>query len=111
MKVKVTRPCGNRYLIKLLETELSKKAKSSKLILDFSKEVQAAKRDICLAKVLLRGLSCKIEADKERTLWASEGDYVLVNRYSWFEVPSDCDDGLEMIVNDEDILAIVEVTE
>lgn len=110
MKVKVTRPCGNRYLIKLLEDEMSKKMKESKLILDFSKEAQRAKRDVCVAKVLQRGLSCKIEADRE-TQWASEGDYVLVNRYSWFEVPSESEDGLEMVVNDEDIIAIVEVIE
>lgn len=110
MKVKVTRPCGNRYLIKLLEDDFSKSVKASKLILEFSKEAQRAKRDVCIAKVLQRGLSCKIESDK-KTLWASEGDFVLVNRYSWYEVPSACEDGLEMVVNDEDIIAIVEVLE
>jgi co-chaperonin GroES (HSP10) len=110
MKVKVLRPCGNRYVVQLLEDELCKRARESKIVLDFANSMERAKRDVCVAKVLQRGISCKIESDR-KTLWAKEGDHVLVNKYSWSEVPTENDGGLTMIINDEDILAIVEIEE
>ena len=111
MKVKVTRPCGNRYVVQLLEDALAKRAKESKLILEFANSMERAKRDVCVARVLQRGISCKIESDRE-TQWATVGDYVLINKYSWSEVPTgEQDGGITMIINDEDILAIVEVVE
>lgn len=115
MKATVTRPCGNRYLIRLWESEKYKKLKESPIHIPKSAQhalgdMECAKREVCIAKVVQRGISCKIESDR-KTLWANEGDTVLVNRYSWVEVPNGEEETIEWIINDEDILAIVEVQE
>lgn len=113
MKVKVIRPCGYRYLIELLPNEEVEKTSKSGIVIPehtkYAQELQGHKRSICVGKILQKGISTKIESDR-KTQWANVNDYVLINKYSGFELPNES--GLiQMIVNDEDILSIVEVIE
>lgn len=112
--MKVKRPCGYRYLVELLPNKSVESKKASGIVIpentQYAKELEGSKRDVCVAKVIQKGLSTKIESDR-KTNWADIDDYVLINRYSWFEVPSSNSEKLQMIVNDDDILAIVDVEE
>lgn len=113
MKVNVIRPCGYRYLIELLPNEdVEKKSKSGIVIPEHSRyaaELQANKRSVSVGRIIQKGISTKVESDR-KTQWANVGDYVLINKYSGFEVPTE-NELIQMLVNDEDIIAIVEVFE